>query len=250
MHTHPFLQKYSSLNKTTLFWISHAEWWEEETSFSNLLFIWGSQKWGSLVPLDISTYIPKVCCRIFSWPRDTPKQAAVPLPALCAQRRGRTPVEWLTGLSHLAGEWFLSQAGSSTPPALPTPPSTQVKITTPSCNPDTKLTWECRASQGLWSWVCGLTHPWVLQVVPSFTALSLALKPPTDCLCLFNSSLPQELQLLPETPGMSLVPPLQILRRPSGQEHKADSKAKLTALAKPCFLHFWLCQKCYWEPVK
>lgn len=87
-------------------------------------------------------------------------------------------------------------------------------------------------------------------IVPSFTALSLVLKPPTDCLCLFNSSLPQELQLLPETPGMSLVPPLQILRRPSGQEHKADSKAKLTALAEPCFLHFWLCQKCYWEPVK
>lgn len=77
--------------------------------------------------------------------------------------------------------------------------------------------------------------------------LPLVLKPPLHCLSLLNSGLLQELQLLPAAPGMSLVPPLLTLRRPSGEKNNAGSKAKLAAFAEPRFLHFWLCQDCYWE---
>lgn len=35
MNTDPFPQKYSSLNKTILFWINHIEYREQEKSFSN-----------------------------------------------------------------------------------------------------------------------------------------------------------------------------------------------------------------------
>lgn len=50
------------------------------------------------------------------------------------------------------------------------------------------------------------TSLWVPQVVPNFVALPPLLKPPLHWLSLLNSGLLQELQLLPATPGMSLVP--------------------------------------------
>lgn len=35
MNMDPSPQKYSSLNKTILFWINHVEYWEQEKAFSN-----------------------------------------------------------------------------------------------------------------------------------------------------------------------------------------------------------------------
>lgn len=85
---HPFLDQ------------PHREWWEQETSFSTLLFIWGLQKWGSPVSWDSSTFIHKVCCRAFSCP-GTPQSNLQSLCLLghvmCTETR-QDEVQWVTGL--------------------------------------------------------------------------------------------------------------------------------------------------------
>lgn len=86
MHTHPFLQKYSSLNKTTLFWISHAESGERRKHPPATCFSCGAYRNGAArSPGRAARTSPGFAAGFSAGPGTLPSKLQSPLPALCAQ---------------------------------------------------------------------------------------------------------------------------------------------------------------------
>lgn len=117
MHTHPFLQKHSSLNKTSLFWISHTESSERRRRPAATCFLYRAYRNGAAWSPRIAVHTsPRFAGGLSAGPRELLNNLQSPLPAGAGNvHRDKAGLQWVVDRTEPFCRRKIFEAGSVNP---------------------------------------------------------------------------------------------------------------------------------------